>query len=159
MARLEAEAADDGWLVHSAPSLSAKSLVTTAARVQSSSKAMQAVKLAQLPPARPFATGSSERKCMDPPAGVKPSASTCSSNHSSARAMADELQELEKSGLRISWPPHRLASPAAQAPAEPEVVQTCTAASRKPEQAPKVTAALMELEELQACGLSVRWPG
>ena len=92
---------------------------------------------------------------------------TCSSNSgSSTFAVADELRELEQSGIRITWPSLPRARPAVvSASAKPEVAPTCTVAAHTPlktagpEVAPEVAAAIKELEEMQACGLRVRWPG
>jgi hypothetical protein len=65
-----------------------------------------------------------------------------------------DLQELERDGLRVSWP----CQPRTPArPAEPAPLPRC-ARGRSPGPAPEVTAALKDLEELRACGYAVTLP-
>ena len=73
---------------------------------------------------------------------------------------AEDLLELERSGLRVSFP----AQPCSPAAAGP-VTTGLAAPARTAERSdlglgadPEVVAALNELEELSRCGLSVRWP-
>ena len=117
---------------------------------------------------KPPATGCRSREglhglpsCAQPPGPAQ--ASMVSSATQERQDAAEDLLELERSGLRVSLPVQQCSPAAGPQPiglAAPARIarRGSPSSSLQLGADPEVAAALSELEELCRCGLSVRWP-